>query len=185
MKTTKLLFVAMIFAGASSLALAQHGGHSGGFGYPGHDHSAEDLQRKIKIQANEGQRAQLRTCLELTERLRMVVADMRDRSDQSATQLARIRQRWSQLLRQSMQSDHEAFLNSLNADQQAALKDRLQKMDKTWSELASRYDETDRDLAQSAPDTKRLADQAKDLEKSLKKWQKQHRELGSEMGVEG
>jgi hypothetical protein len=185
MKTKRLFFAAMIFAGASSFALAQHGGHSGGGGgYPGHDQSMEDLQRKMKVQATEEQRTQLRTCLELAERLHMLAADMKDRANLSGTELGRLRQRWSKLLRQRMQSDHEAFLGSLTTDQQAALKDRLWKMDKVRAELTSRFETLDRDLAQTAPDNKLLAGHAKELEKSLKKWQKQHRDLGSEIGIQ-
>jgi chromosome segregation ATPase len=73
---------------------------------------------------------------------------------------------------------------SLTTDQQAALKDRVRKMDKVWSELAWRFETLDRDLAQTAPDAKLLASHAKELEKSLKKWQKQHRDLASEIGIQ-
>jgi hypothetical protein len=186
-RRTMSFLSALFLAGASSLALAQHGGHGGGggFGHAGHDTSIEDLQKKMKLQATEEQRAQLRTCLELADRLRMLADDLTKRANLSGTEFGKLHQRWSQLLRQRMQSDHEALLGSLTSDQQAALKDRLRKMDKVWSELALRYEATDRDVAETPPDAKRLAGHAKDLEKSLKKWQKQHRELGSEMGVEG
>jgi hypothetical protein len=186
MKTKRLFFAAMIFAGASSLALAQHGGHAGGgFGSPGHDPSMEDLQKKIKVQATEEQRAQLRTCSELSERLRMLAADMKGPAKLSGTELGTVRQQWNGLLLQAMQGDHQAFLRSLNSDQQAGLKDHLRKLDKAWSELNSRFETMDRDLAQTAPDAKLLAGHAKELEKSLKKWQRLHRELGSDMGMEG
>ena len=187
MRRTKFFLTAILLAGASSLALAQHGGHTGGggFGHAGHDPSMEDLQRKMKIQATNEQRTQLRTCLELSERLRMLAADMKEPANLSESERAKVREQWSELLRQAMQSDHQAFLESLNADQQAALKGRLRKMDKTWSELSSRFETLDRDLAEAAPDAKRLSDHTKELEKNLKKWQKQHRQLGSEMGIEG
>ena len=186
MKTKKWFFAAMIFAGASSIALAQHGGHAGGgLGYPGHDQSMEDLQKKARIQATDEQRTQLRTCVGVSERLRMLAADMKKPAHPAESDWAKARQRWNEVLRHGMQSHHQAFLESLNADQQAALKDRLRKMDKTWSELSARFETMDRDLAEAAPDAKRLSAHAKELEKSLKKWQKQHRELGSEMGVEG
>jgi hypothetical protein len=184
MKTKRLFLAAMIFAGASSLALAQHGGHSGGGGYAGHDQSMEGLQKKMKVQATEEQRTQLRTCSELSERLRMLAADMEKPSNLSTTDLGRVRQQWSGLLLQAMQDDHQAFMGSLNADQQVALKDRLRKMDNVWSELASRFETMDRDLTQTAPDAKLFAGHAKELEKSLKKWQKQHRDLASEIGIQ-
>jgi hypothetical protein len=186
MKTKRLFFAAVIFAGASSLVLAQRGGHAGGgFGYPGHGQNAGDLQKKVKIQATEDQRAQLRTCSELSKRLRTLTADMKRPAHLSESEWAKAHQRWNEVLHHVMQGHHRAFLESLNADQQAVLKDRLREMDGTWSELSAGIETMDRDLVEAAPDAKRLSGHAKELEKSLKKWQKQHRELGSEMGVQG
>jgi chromosome segregation ATPase len=115
----------------------------------------------------------------------MLAAGMKKPANLSESDRSKVREQWSELLRKAMQGDHQAFLDSLNADQQAALKGRLHKMDRTWSELSSRFETMDRDLAEAAPDPKRLSDHAKDLEKSLKNWQKQHRELGTEMGIVG
>lgn len=187
MYKTRSFLTAIFLAGVSSVALAQHGGHGGGgsFGQPGHDSSMEDMQRKIKIQATDGQRTQLRTCFELSERLRLQVAELEKPRNLSESERVAVREQWSELLHQTMKGDHEAFRHSLNADQQSALKGRLHGMDKTWSELSSRIETVDRDLAETAPDAKRLSDHAKELEKSLKKWEKQHGELASEMGIQG
>jgi chromosome segregation ATPase len=185
MKRTNSFLTAIFLAGVSSLALAQHGGHSGGgFGTAAHDQSVDDMQKKMKIQATDEQRSQLRTCVDASERLLMLAADVKKPAGLSEPGSAEAHQRWNEVLRRAMQGHHQAFLESLNADQQAALKGRLQKMDKTWSELSARFETIDRDLAEAAPDAKRLSAHAKELEKSLKKWQKQHRELGSEIGVE-
>jgi hypothetical protein len=43
----------------------------------------------------------------------------------------------------------------------------------------------DRDLERDTPNAKGVADRAKEVEKAIKKWQKQHREIGSDMGIEG
>ncbi|MBI3476387.1 MAG: hypothetical protein HY010_11695 [Acidobacteria bacterium] len=139
----------------------------------------------MKVQATEEQRTQLRTCVGASERLLMLAADMKKAAALSEPGSAEAHQRWNEVLRHAMQSHHQVFLQSLNTDQQADLKDRLRKMDKTWSELSARFETMDRDLAEGTPDAKRLSAHAKELEKSLKKWQKQHRELGLEIGVEG
>lgn len=184
MKTKRLFFAAVIFAGASSLALAQHGGHSGGgFGASGHDPSMEDLQKKMKVQTTDEQRTQVSTCIGVSERLRMLATDMTKPGRPSEPEWAKAHQRWNEELRHAMQTHHQAFLDSLSADQQMALKGRLQSIDRTWSELSTRFETMDRNLAEAAPDAKRLTAHAKELEKSLKKWKKQHRELGSQMGV--
>ena len=187
MKTTKAFLAMILFAGAASLALAQHAGHGGGggFGQASHDPSMEDMQRKMKIQATNEQRTQLRTCLELSERLRAMAEGVKEHANLSESERAMVREQWSELLRQTMKGDHEAFVGSLNSDQQVALKGRLHKMDKTWADLTSRFDAMDSDLAASTPDAKRLSDHVKELEKSLKKWEGEHRELGSEIGIEG
>jgi hypothetical protein len=182
MRIAKFFLTLVSLASVSSLALAQRGAHhSGGvFGRP-----VIDLQEKMKIQATGEQRTQLRACSELSDRLRTLATSMRNPRNLSQTELEGVHQRWSATLLQAMQGDHQAFVGSLNVDQQAALKDRLRKMDKVWSELASRFEMMDRDLAQTPPDAKRLADHAKEVEKTLRKWQKQHREIESEMGIQG
>jgi hypothetical protein len=181
MRIANFFLTLVSLAGVSSLALAQRGAHhSGGvFGRP-----IVDPQEKMKIQATDEQRTQLRTCLELSERLRMLAAEMKKPARLSEAERAKAREQSSALLRQALQRGHESFVKNLNADQQAALKDRLRRMDKTWSELTSRFETMDRDLAEAAPDAKRLASHARELAKTLKKWQKQHRELGSEIGIE-
>lgn len=181
MRITKFFLMLVSLAGVSSLALAQRGAHhsEGVSGRP-----TVDLQEKRKIQATDEQRTQLRTCLELSEHFRILAAEMIEPAGLSEAERAKAREQSSGLLRQAMQRGHESFRKNLNADQQAALKDRLRRMHKTWSELISRFETMDRDLAETAPDVKRLASHAKELEKTLKKWQKQHREIGSEMGLE-
>ena len=180
MKKAQSFLIVLLLAGASSPALAQRGYHGGHFGRP-----AVDPQQKIKIHATDEQRTQLETCLAVSERLRSLAADLRKRDNLSESEWVKAHRRWNEVLSQAMQSHHKTFLKSLNADQQAALKDHLQKMDKTWSELSSRFGTVDHDLAEAAPDAKYVPAHAKALEKSLKKFHKQHRELGSEIGIEG
>lgn len=180
MRIAKFFLMLVSLAAVSSLALAQRGAHHGGgaFGRP-----VVDLQEK-RIRATDEQRTQLRTCLELSERFRMLAADIMKPAGLSEAERAKAGERSRGLLHQAMQRSHESFVTNLNADQQAALNHRLRRIGKTWSELTSYFETMDRDLAEAAPDAKRLASHAKELEKTLKKWQKQHREIGSEMGIE-
>lgn len=181
MRIAKFVLMLVSFAGVSSLVVAQRGAHHGGgaFGRP-----VVDLQGK-RMRATDEQRTQLRTCLELSERFRMLAADMMKPAGLSEAEWATAGEQSSGLLRQAMQRSHESFVKNLNADQQAAWNHRLRRIGKTWSELTSHFETMDRDLAVAAPDAKRLAIHAKELQKILKKWQKQHRELGSEIGIEG
>lgn len=181
MRIAKFLLALVSLAGVSSLAPAQRGYHGGGaFGRP-----VVDPQERMKIRATDEQRTQLRTCLGVSERLRMLAIDIGKTARLSEPRWVKDHRRWNEVLSRAMQHHHQAFLRSLNADQQAALKGRLRKMDETWSELSSRFGTVDRDLADAAPDANRLSAHAKQLEKSLKRWHKQHRELGSEIGAEG
>lgn len=187
MKRTGLSLAAILLVGISSPLLAQHGGHVSGGGFPpaGHDQSVDDLQKRMKIQASEEQRTQLLTCISVSERLGVLATEMKKPAHLSEPEWAKARQRWNEVLSHAMQNHHQVFVEGLNAEQQAALKGRLHKMDKTWSELSARFETVDRDLAAPAPDAKRVSGHAKELEKALKKLRKQHRELGSEIGIEG
>lgn len=178
MRIAKFLLALVSLTGVSSLALAQRGYH-GHLGRP-----AVDPQEKVKIQANDAQRDQLHICLSLSERLRLLAADLRKPAHLSESEWVRNHRRWNEVLRQAMESHHQAFLERLNADQRATLRDRLRTMDKTSLELSSRFETVDADLADAAPDAGRVSAHAKELEKNLKKWHKQHRKLGSEMGIE-
>lgn len=180
MRIARFLVALVLVSGVSSLALAQRGYHGGGaFGHP-----VVDAKERAKIQASDEQAAQLRTCLSVSERLRMLAADLKQPGRLSDSEWVKTHQRWNEVLIRAMESHHQLFLKTLNPDQQSALNDRLHKMDKIWSELASRFATMDRYLAEAAPDAKRVTGDAKSLQKGLKKWEKQHRKLGSEMGIE-
>lgn len=181
MRIAKFLLALVSLAGISPLALAQRGAHHGGvLGRP-----VPDPQERMKLQATDDQRDQLRTCVGVSERLRRLAADLKKPEHLSEAEWVQAHQRWTKVLHQAMQSHHQAFVGTLNADQQAALEDRLRKVDKTQSEVSARFEAMDRDLAEAVPDGKHLSAHAKELQKSLKRWEKQHRELGLEMGIHG
>lgn len=180
MKITKLFLTVIVVGGISSWAPAQRGAHhTGALGRP-----VVDVQQQMKIRASDEQDAQLRTCVSVSERLRMLASELAQPGRLSESDWVKAHQRWNEVLGRAMENHHQAFLKSLNADQQSALNGRLRKMEKTWSQLSSRFETVHRDLAEPAPDAKRVSDHAKGLEKSLTKWEKQHRELGAEMGIE-
>lgn len=186
MKEKNLFLAGMIFAVvATTIVTAQRGAHHGtSLWATARGQSAEELQRKARVKATAEQRVRLRNCFEMSRLARTLSAELKNPTNLSGTVLGRTRQS-SELVRWGIRSGHEDFLKSLNADQQTGLKDRLRRLDKAWSDLATRFDRVDRDLAQSQPEAKFLGGHARELEKSLRKWQKQHRELGVEMGVEG
>lgn len=176
----------MIFAVvATSFVAAQRGSHpSTSLWATARRQSAEEPERKARLKATVEQRVRLRNCFEMARLARMLGVDLKNPASLSATVLGKTHHS-SELVRWGIQSGHEAFLKSLNANQQTGLKNRLRKLDHAWPELAARFDRIDRDLGETVPDATVLSGDAKDLEKSLKKWERQHRELGLEMGVRG
>lgn len=180
MKTTTLFLTVILVGGISSSAPAQRGAHHTGAPRG----PVVDVQQQMKIRASDEQGNQLRTCVSVSERLRMLAAELAQPGRLSESDWVKAHQRWNEVLGRAMENHHQAFLKSMNADQQSILNGRLRKMEKTWSQLSSRFEAVQSDLAEQAPDAKRASNHAKGLEKSLKKWEKQHRELGSEMGIE-
>lgn len=73
MKITRLRLTVILVGGLSSWAPAQRGGvhHSG---VPGR--AAVDARQQMKIRASDEQGAQLRTCVSVSERLRMLATEL-------------------------------------------------------------------------------------------------------------
>ena len=49
--------------------------------------------------------------------------------------------------------------------------------------LHAQCQQTDREMSQANPDAHRIATGGREMEKAMKKWQKQYRGMGSESGI--
>jgi len=82
-----------------------------------------------------------------------------------------------------MQQEHDRFMNGLSDEQRAGMQDRIRSMDRSRDRLNNRLQQLDGELAKAEPDRKRIREHATELDKAMKEWQKQYRNMGSDMGI--
>lgn len=83
-----------------------------------------------------------------------------------------------------MQQEHDRFMNGLSDEQRAGMQGRTRSMDQARDRLNNRVQQLDDELAKPEPDRKRMREHATEVEKAMKEWQKQYRNMGSDMGIE-
>ena len=82
-----------------------------------------------------------------------------------------------------MQQEHNRLMQGLRDGQREALQERVRKMDQTRERVNTRFAAIDQELNQPNPDCKRIAQHARKMDRAVKEWQKQHRKMGLEMGI--
>jgi chromosome segregation ATPase len=144
-------------------------------------------QDRDRIQATDQQRDRLRTCDQTADQVRTQARQMaRDargsqfNADQARQQRDQIREHL-----QTMQQEHEQLMTGLSAQQREAMQNRIQNMDQIRESVNGQFQQVDAALNQDNPDAKLVRQRARDMEQSMKEWQKQYRKMQSEMGAEG
>jgi len=75
-------------------------------------------------------------------------------------------------------------MNGLSDEQRAGMQDRIRQMDQSRDRLNNRMQQLDDELAKPSPDHQRIREHATEVEKAMKEWQKQNRNMGSDMGIQ-
>jgi len=208
MKRGFLALAVVVLLAASPVLYAQRGGGGGGqrgggggmqgqrpttVGQPqggqqgqgqGQQQGTRDQQRQ-RIHATDQQRGQYNTCTQSAVRVRTQARDMAKAAKGGGVNNEQFRQEHAQLRNeiQTMQQEHDRFAQGLSEDQRASLQDRIRKMDQARDRVHTQSQQMDQEMTQANPDAKRIATQAREMEKAMKEWQKQYRGLGSEIGV--
>jgi DNA repair exonuclease SbcCD ATPase subunit len=199
MRKTILALAAIVSLAVSPTLYAQRGGgggmqgqrptatgqqRSGQRGEMGRQTGTRDQERQ-RIHATDQQRDQYRTCTQSADRVRTQACDMAQAA-KGGVNNEKFRQQHAQLRSevQTMQQEHDRFMQGLSEEQRAALHDRIRKMDRVRDRVNTRLQEMDQELSQANPDTKRVARRAREVEKATNEWQKQYRNLGTDMGIE-
>ncbi len=206
----KLMIPAMvILLSAPSVILAQRGGqgHGGqgrggqqGQGSPpatqqrggsqqgsqtGQQTGSRDQQEK-RIHTTDQQRDQHKTCTDSADRLRRQSGEISQLTQGSNFDLSQAREQRDRLHDETriLTKEHDRFMKNLSAEQRSVMGEEIQKMDKSRDRLEERLQAMDQQLDQANPDRNRINERARELEEAVEAFQRQHREMGSQMGVE-
>lgn len=143
-------------------------------------------QDRQRIHATEQQREQHRTCDQVANRVRTRARAMAQAAKGGGFNNEEFRRQHEQLREEirAMHQERDRFATGLTPEQGEALQDRIRAMDQSRDRVNQPLQDLDRELAQREPDRKRLAEYSRELEKAMKEWQKRHREMGSDLGIE-
>jgi len=143
-------------------------------------------QQRQRIRATDQQRDQYRTSTQAANRVRTRAREMARVAKGAGFNSEAFRQLHVQLQNEITlwQQEHEQFMAALTEEQQTATQERDREMDREMEELDVWAEAMDEELKQESPDPKQLAKQAREIEKATKNWQKQHRQLGSDLSIE-
>ena len=119
------------------------------------------------------------------DRLRTQARDMVRASSGSSFNAGQTRQQRDQLREQlrTMEQQHESVMQGLNTQQRAAVEQQTRTMRQTQQRISNRLQNMDQELSKGSPDGKRVAEQARNVEREMNEYQKQYREAGDELSL--
>jgi hypothetical protein len=158
-------------------------GRQSGQGAGAQDRGAQRDQ--ARAQTTDQQRDQYRTCDQSMDRARTMARDMAQDSGGKGFNADRARQQRDQLREQfqTMEQEHQRLLQGLTADQGQFVQQRTGTMEQIQERINTRLQEMNQELEMAAPDGKRVAEQARTIEREMKAWQDQHRAMGGDLAL--
>jgi hypothetical protein len=201
--TALALTVAGALATAAPGSASQHGPTGGGHPPDPHDrapaaeprgdqerqhaqeHQRVHEQRHEQVRASEEQRRQLHAGSECASRAMTQAREMERVSKRAGFSLGEA-QRQQDRVREEVRTlaqEQQRLEAGMSAEQRSGLQDRLSRLEQERLRVEEHVRALDGGLAAPAPDPKRIAAHSRDLERSLKRWQKEHRALSADMGA--
>jgi hypothetical protein len=140
--------------------------------------SAQMEQKRIK--ATKQQRDQIRSCDKLADDVRKQARRMAKDSggNLNAGQLNQQQVHIRNQIRK-MEQQHEQLMNGLDATQQQAWQEQIRNMNQLRQQLNLQQQQMDDEL-KTNPDAKRVAERAREMERTMNEWRKQYGILSSQ-----
>jgi len=145
------------------------------------DGQATNAQMEHKrIKATRQQRDQIRSCDKLADDIRKQARNMASDSGKKLNygQLNQQQVHIRNQIRQ-MEQEHERLMKDLDANQQQAWQEQIRNMDQLRQQLNLSQQQMDDEL-KGNPDAKRVAERAREMERTMNEWRKQYGVLSSQ-----
>jgi hypothetical protein len=143
-------------------------------------------QQRQRIRATEPQRSQYHVAAQAANRVRTRAREMARMAKAATFSSEEFRPLCSQLQNeiQLMAEEHKQFMAGLTEEQRTATKDRGGEMDKELEELKIWGEAMDEELMQPDPKPKQLNKQARQIEKTVKEYQDEDRQLAQDLSID-
>jgi len=149
------------------------------------DQTRQQQRSQLRSQATDQQRQQYRTCDQSMERIRTQARDMARMSNGTTFNADQARQQREQLRDQvrTMDQQHQRMMQGLDNRQLTAVEQRTRAMNQIQERINSRLQNMDQELAKSSPDRKIIAEQARNVEREMQRYQQQYRDMGDDLSL--
>ena len=192
----KTLIAFPIFLLVFSTAFPQRGGRQGGQrgqqqgqgsvqgsgqgGWGTGQAGAGPMQQK-RIRTTQQQRDQISSCNKLADGIQKQARKMAQMSgnkfsvDEAKKQREQIQDQF-----RTMEQEHQQLMNGLDAAQNQAWQEQIRNMNQSRQQLNLQLQKMDTELGSANPDSKQIAERAKDMERTMNNWRKEYRTLASQ-----
>lgn len=82
-----------------------------------------------------------------------------------------------------MDQQHQRLMQGLDNRQRTAIEQRKRTMNQLQERINSRLRNMDRELAKTSPDRKRIAEEARNVERETQRYQQQYRDMGDDLSL--
>lgn len=145
----------------------------------------QDRQR-MRIHATQQQQDQYRTCTQSMDRLQSRVREMARLSKGEQFDRGQMQQLRNKLRTdlQTMQQERQELNAGLTAEQQAAVQNQVQEMNRSQKDLESNFEALGRELDLVNPSQDRVRDQVRNMDRAAKSLQQRQREMAAGAGIQ-
>jgi uncharacterized membrane protein YccC len=135
---------------------------------------------RIRVKSTTQQRDQIQSCEKQADAVRKQARTMAEGAGKKLN-AGQLNQQQSHIQNQikQMEQDHQRLMSGLDATQKQAWQDQIKNMDRLHQQLNTQQQQMDGEL-KGNPDAKRVADQAREMERTMNEWQKQYSVLASQ-----
>jgi chromosome segregation ATPase len=145
----------------------------------------DQTRTRQRVHAPNQQLDQFRACTQSQNRVRTQARDMAGlagRPGSSSKDALRQRDQLREHVR-FMQQEHQRLLQGLGPEQQEAARRQIREMERIQERLQTRMQELDAAVDSPSFDFSQVATRAREVERTMQQWQKQHRKLGNQIGA--
>lgn len=160
-------------------------GRQGRSGGPDTGYGKTDRERD-RVHVSQQQRDQVKNCDRSADAVRNQARKMAKYGQGGGFNAGSARQDRNKLQEQvrAMQQEHQRLMQGLNPGQQQALESHIRNMNRLQERLNAHMDNMNKELEKDAPDGKRVAEQARELERVSKEWREQYRAIQSRLVIQ-
>ena len=150
-----------------------------GQGQGGQQATNAQMEHK-RIKATTQQRDQIRSCDKLADDIRKQTRKMAKDSGKNLNP-GQLNQQQVHVRNQirKMEQEHEQLMNGLDANQRQAWQEQIRNMNQLHQQLNLHQQQMDDEL-KGNPDAKRVAERAREMERTMNEWRKQYSVLSSQ-----